>query len=76
MQVTVIFLVDVDKCLPDQQKWPEVWAKQQAWKQAKKDHEDGLVSCLNHLGSPDLASFAHTLCTFIDGILLGTVKSV
>ena len=46
MQVTVIFLVDVDKCLPDQKQWPEVWAKQQAWKQGKKDHEDNLVSCL------------------------------
>lgn len=44
MQVTVVFLVDVDKCLPDQKQWPEVWAKQQAWKQAKKDHEDSLVS--------------------------------
>ena len=46
MQVTVIFLVDVDKCLPDQKRWPEVWAKQQAWKQAKKDHEDSLVSSI------------------------------
>lgn len=49
MQVTVIFLVDVDKCLPDQKQWPEVWAQQQAWKQAKKDHEDSLVSRLTCL---------------------------
>lgn len=44
LQVTVIFLVDIDKCLPDQQHWPDVWAQQQAWKQAKKDHEDNVVS--------------------------------
>ena len=43
MQVTVIFLVDVDKCLPNKDDWPQLWAQQQAWKQAKKDHEDELV---------------------------------
>ena len=43
MQVTVIFLVDVDKCLPDKDGWPQLWSQQQAWKQAKKDHEDELV---------------------------------
>ena len=61
MQVTVIFLVDVDKCLPDQKQWPEVWAKQQAWKQAKKDHEDSLVSCVTPSESCDLAFCAHAL---------------
>ncbi len=47
MQVTVIFLVDVDECVPDKHDWPQLWAEQQAWKQAKKGHEDELVSlCL------------------------------
>ena len=46
MQVTVIFLVDVDKCLPSSADWLHVWAEQQAWKQAKKGHEDEQVSSL------------------------------
>ena len=46
LQVTVIFFVDIDKCIPGKGEWPEVWAKQQAWKQAKKTHEDEQVSPL------------------------------
>lgn len=65
MQVTVIFLVDVDKCLPDQKQWPEVWAKQQAWKQAKKDHEDSLVSYLTPSENSDLALYAHALLSVL-----------
>lgn len=44
MQVTVVFLVDADKCLPSKEEWPQVWEKQQAWLQAKKTHEDEQVS--------------------------------
>lgn len=44
MQVTVVFLVDADKCLPSKQAWPQVWEKQQAWLQAKKTHEHERVS--------------------------------
>ena len=53
LQVTVIFLVDVDKCVPNKNDWPRLWGEQQAWKQAKKDHEDEQVRLLpSHCGGP------------------------
>eukprot|EP00803_Ostreobium_quekettii_P002366 evm.model.scf_336.5 EVM.evm.TU.scf_336.5 scf_336:60598-75964(-) len=39
-EVTVVFLVDVDKCLPDQESWPDVWKERLEWKKAKKISED------------------------------------
>ena len=42
-QVTVIFLVDAEQCLPSKGEWPKVWAEQQAWIQSKKDHDNQQV---------------------------------
>ena len=38
-QVTVIFLVDVEKAMPSKEAWPTVWQEQLAWRKAKADHE-------------------------------------
>ena len=39
MQVTVLFLADVQVCLPSPEEWPMVWGKQQAWKASKAAFE-------------------------------------
>ena len=38
-QVTVIFLVDVEKAVPTKEAWPAVWQEQLAWRKAKAGHE-------------------------------------
>lgn len=74
MQVTVIFLVDVDKCLPNKDDWPQLWAQQQAWKQAKKDHEDELVG--PHQQKPGTVLWHDTtqraLCSCVSTAKIGT----
>lgn len=44
LQTTVIFLVDVDKCMPTAEAWPETWAEQQKWAKAKAAHQAAAVS--------------------------------
>ena len=44
LQTTVIFLVDVDKCMPTAETWPETWAEQQKWAKAKAAHQAAAVS--------------------------------
>lgn len=39
-EITVIFLVDIDKCLPSPEKWPEMWGQRLEWKKAKKLAEE------------------------------------
>ena len=44
LQTTVILLVDVDKCMPTAETWPETWAEQQKWAKAKAAHQAAAVS--------------------------------
>ena len=38
-QVTAIFLVDAEKCLPSPAAWPKVWEEHEAWRKLRNARE-------------------------------------
>lgn len=36
----MVFLVDVDACLPSDAQWPELWRKQEAWRRERTAQEE------------------------------------
>ena len=65
LQVTVVFLVDAEKCLPSKDDWPKVWAVQQAWIQGKKDHDNQQVVFARKMHHAGFASGAASVLTHL-----------